>query len=160
MKKLICLVALLLTAQAFGETVETYAEPTGFAVYYIQDEAECSESGGIWDSEVCLVQDENKLTLTKSEGTDSKVTKVNISTWGGNAHSCDFTSTNVYNVGTALKVVEPVEIYEFGSQEHKLGLCEVTLTKTETGYSVDNNGNCNYFCGMRAWLYIENATKK
>jgi hypothetical protein len=158
MKKL--LLALVLATNVFAQeaTVEKYTETTGFALYYYQTQPDCEAAEGKWDEQgLCFFEEENKLNLTLENG---KVSSVEVMTWGGNGHSCSFESKNIYDVGSALKVVEAVEAYDFESGEMKPTLCEVTLKKTEKGYSVDNNGKCNYFCGARAWLYIEEATKK
>lgn len=150
---------LALTFNVFAHSnVEKYVEPTGFALFYYQTQEACEKAEGKWDEQgLCFFEEENQLNLTY---VDNKVTNVQIMTWGGNGHSCSFESQNIYNVGDALKVVEAVEAYDFQTGSHKPTLCEVTIKKTENGYNVDNNGKCNFFCGMRAWLYIEEATKK
>ena len=157
MKKLVILLGMLLSTYVQAQaTVELYAEKTGFALYYYQSEAECTEANGTWTDELCFFEEENTIKITKSE----TETSVEINTWGGNGHSCSFDSKNVYDLGTELKVVEAVEAYDFESGEMKPVLCEVTMTKLDNGYSVTNNSNCQYFCGARAWLYIDSATKK
>lgn len=159
MKKL--LLALVLATNVFAQqsTVENYTEKTGFALYYYQTQPDCKDANGEWDEQsgLCFFTEENQLNLTL---TDGKVSAVEIATWGGNGHSCSFESKNVYDIGSALKVVEAVDAYDFESGEMKPTLCEVTLEKVGEAYKVTNNGSCNYFCGARAWLYIEEATKK
>ena len=154
--RFVALLALLASVSIFAgeEQTSRYTETIGTAVYGYE-QTECVAEGGMFEEAMCFFEVDNELFISKKEG---KVSKVEVLTWGANAHSCTFESSNISGTEDKLIAREATEVYDYQTGDFKPATCVVTIEKNENGgYSVDNNNNCQEFCGMRAGLWIDNA---
>lgn len=164
MKHLIGLLTLVLAANLYavangGMTfIGTYVEPTQTFVVGYTAEAPCLEDGGDWDTdmEMCFFDTENTVEVSA----DAQGYSLVIATWGSNAHSCVFEERVTQVLPNALVSEVPTEIYN-GDGQWVSAKCVVTVTfENDETLNVGTNGNCQEWCGARAWLEMGPATLK
>lgn len=153
MKFLFALVALSAASLAFAANVipGLYLEPSSTFLVGYESKEECEASQGDWsvpewdgDMALCIFRVDN---IVKIEGKGSKYA-VEISTIGSNGHSCSFEGTG--NLMGSTIVAKSSE-----SQE-----CEVNVAFLDADtVNVSTNGECQDFCGARAWLQIDAAKR-
>ncbi|MCO5142040.1 MAG: hypothetical protein M9962_03000 [Oligoflexia bacterium] len=162
MKILVLLVLSTLGTASINHLFGTFSEPTQTFVVGYEDQASCDSDGGQWDTEMemCFFDAENTVELKEENG---KI-KLLVDTIGSNAHSCSFEGEAVQT--TASQFVSKVDSTEYDQDENGNWVeipvvCEVTVDfLDENSVTVDNNGKCREFCGMRAWLSVDKATRK
>jgi hypothetical protein len=158
MKNILLAFAFLSTNVIANVSVGEFSfEKQSYIVGY-ETEAECAEIGGQLSEGTCLFQTEDTVTVSEKEG----VFTVDVSTIGGNAHSCSFTevATKMNNSTLVSAVQVDAFNYETGTWGKDICVLAVTYKDADT-VSVTTNGKCRDFhCGMRAGLEIEKATRK
>jgi len=159
MKTLITAILLISTLfnPAFADDFMTgsFSEVKGSYVM-IPFQKDCEEDGGQWDAEaeICLVQVADEIRISKKEEKYS----VQIVTWGGNLHSCAFEGP-AKKIGKD-KLQSTVEGAVWGENDWEEKDCVVDITfNDKNSVSVEANWACQIYCGMRAVLNIENASR-
>lgn len=149
------------TAELNMEGNFAFAHQT-FVVGY-EDEKSCLEDQGEWDKEMemCFFPVEDTVQVKKAVGGFD----IAVETVGSNAHMCGFEGPAQKTSDSTLLSSVKTEVWEENAQtgqwESVPAVCEVTVTyRDENTVSVENNGKCQEFCGMRAWLSIDEAKRK
>ena len=163
MKSIITVVTLIIAANLYavvsnGMTyLGTYSQPGQTFVVGYFEEAACVQDNGDWDAEMemCFFDIENTVEVSG----DSQGYKLVVATWGSNAHSCVFEGQVTQVLPQALVSEVPTEVYRDG--EFVPAVCEVTVNyENDETVNVSTNGNCQEWCGARAWLEMGPATLK
>jgi hypothetical protein len=104
---------------------------------------------------MCFFDIENTVEVSG----DSQGYKLVVATWGSNAHSCVFEGQVTQVLPQALVSEVPTEVYRDG--DFVPAVCEVTVSyENDETVNVSTNGNCQEWCGARAWLEMGPATLK
>lgn len=160
MKRIITTLLLLTAAfnPAFAADFmagEFTVEKESYAVYLSQEE--CQEEGSTWDQEMemCFIKVTDRLSIVKAED------KFNLEmvTWGGNMHSCGFEGTAEVVADNKLRSVTEGSEWVDGDWQDKDCVVDITF-KDQNTVSVEANQACQIYCGMRAQLYMEDATRE
>jgi hypothetical protein len=150
---------LLFSTFSFAQDFQTgtFVEPTQTFVISYMNEADCSADSGSWDNEMemCFFDVENEATVSKKE----EGLFLDIVTTGSNAHSCWFEGPVTSQSENTL--VSAVEAMVWNGDDWTNGTCEVTVTYEDADtVNVSTNGQCQEFCGARAWLEMGPAIRK
>lgn len=139
-----------------------FSAPHKTFIFGYENKKSCLADKGEWstEDEVCLfdVSDVVKVQTSAQGATAS------IETIGANAHTCGFEEPVIQKSANELLAQVETEVYEYNSEtkqgEFVKAICEVTITyKDSDTVSVTNNGNCQEYCGARAFLHIDEAKR-
>jgi hypothetical protein len=165
MKKVILAVAIAITCNVHAGEIDfvgQFSMPRKTAMFGYDNKQACVADKGEWLTEdgICMFDSSDDV---KVEDTASGLT-MKVETIGTNAHSCGFEATAQVKDFNVLVGALETEVHRYNEEtkesEWVKAVCEVTLTyKNSDVVKVDNNGNCQEFCGMRAQLYIDEAKR-
>lgn len=161
MFRTLLLSAALITAPALaawftGEGEFRFPHQIAFMSY--ADEAACKADEGRWEEDLCWFDASDDVNVRRAA---NGIYTVEVTTVTTNAHTCDFEGQGEFtNEGTILARAAS-ERWSDERQEWEAGECRVTLSYLD-GDTVDvtPEGDCSYFCGMRAGLEIRGAKRR
>ncbi len=158
MKTLTILCLMLSASSALAVTPSKmtgeFIEKHSIAMMMYQEE-ECKTAGGSWDGEICIIDTEDSVKVTRAGGKFG----VAVDTVGNNAHSCSFAGKAERLNDKTL--VSSVKSEYFDGKEWKKGVCKVTVKyANDNTVNVSTNGKCESFCGAHARLELSSAKRK
>ena len=135
-----------------------YSQPGQTFVIGYETQISCEGDNGNWDFEsgMCLFDVEDSVQVQGSKSSLSVV----VETVGSNAHSCQFESETAERLPTG-EVLAKAPGSSWDGDEWKDGICEVRVSPLKNNsVSVSSNSFCREYCGARAVLQIEKATRQ
>ncbi len=154
MRALLCLSAFIFPSFAAAIPLGVFQQPVTITVAGYQSASECAADKGFWEEGFCRFQAHNEVSIGNNGGYFLKV-----STIGTNLHSCDYEGAAIASGNGLISQLESEE-WDDRSSSFVKALCELRATFPDANtVSVNNNGKCSSFCGMRARLVVEEAKR-
>lgn len=164
MKTVILVLLSALTLNLFAtvhdstaDLLGNFEEPTMTFIIGYEDASACSNDNGDWDAEMemCFFNTENTIEVSAN----ANGLFLSIATVGSNAHQCYFEGSVTKTTSSSL--ISEVESMVWNGDDYVPGKCIVTATyENADTVSVSTNGQCQEYCGARAWLEFGPATRK
>jgi hypothetical protein len=146
----------LLPSLALAEPTQpegTFISPTQTFDVNLQDEASCKESNGRWESEICVLDVEDAVVVSKKDGEYY----LEVTTWGSNLHQCMYDGVAKLEGDTLVSETKT----EFSEEP---GVCRIEvryLDESTVTVSEGEGSNCRDWCGARAFGFgIGSAVRK
>ena len=108
--------------------------------------------------EMCFFDTENTAKITIQNNRLSVI----VETVGSNAHMCLFESESAESLSNG-SILAKAESSIWNGDDWEKETCEVLVSPIDgstQSISISSNSYCQDFCGARAWLEIEKATRK
>jgi hypothetical protein len=140
------------------DPIGTWTELVDMAMVYDSPEA-CTADQGVWKvDEGCMFKATNSVVFGAKSTVDGvDVWPVKVETFGGNAHTCNLDGLAKAK-GDHLLATVSSEAFE--GDEPSPQNCNVTFRFGANGLDVDaQDVACQFFCGVRAQIYIRGAKK-
>lgn len=138
----------------------SFSFPHAVAVMGYATKAACEADKGEWvDEGICSFQSEDSVTVLPGENGQFDVAVETVAT---NAHMCSFEGSARAEAPGRLVATADGDEWNDAKGDFEKATCELTVTykNSANSVSVSTNGKCRSFCGARAVLAIENATRR
>lgn len=133
----------------------TYAHKIPMLSY--SDRKTCEADDGTWQDNFCVFDVEDSVVVQKTE----KGYSIEAMTVASNAHTCQFSGDAGLVNDDVIVASTIAEEFDEKKNDWQKTICTVAITYLSLNeISLTTNEKCRTYCGMRANLYIQKATRQ